>query len=143
MADTISGYFVPAVITIAIITGLIWYFVMGVDAEFAFSTAISVLVISCPCALGLATPVAIMVGTGKGAENGILIKSGEALETAHAIDTVVMDKTGTITEGRPKVTDIVPLKGTKEDLVAIAAALEKAVNIHWLKPLRPTPANTS
>ena len=125
MADTISGYFVPAVITIAIITGLIWYFVMGVDAEFAFSTAISVLVISCPCALGLATPVAIMVGTGKGAENGILIKSGEALETAHAIDTVVMDKTGTITEGRPKVTDILPLKGTKEDLVAIAAALEK------------------
>ena len=129
MADTISGYFVPAVITIAIITGLIWYFVMGVDAEFAFSTAISVLVISCPCALVLATPVAIMVGTGKGAENGILIKSGEALETAHAIDTVVMDKTGTITEGRPKVTDIVPLKAQKKTSSPLRQLWKKAVNI--------------
>lgn len=125
LADTISGYFVPAVIAIALVTGIVWYFVLGFSAEFAFSTAIAVLVISCPCALGLATPVAIMVGTGKGAENGILIKSGEALETAHAIDTVVMDKTGTITEGRPKVTDIIALKGSDDQLVSLAAALEK------------------
>lgn len=125
LADTISGYFVPAVIAIALVTGIVWYFVLGYSAEFAFSTAIAVLVISCPCALGLATPVAIMVGTGKGAENGILIKSGEALETAHAIDTVVMDKTGTITEGRPKVTDIISFKGSDDQLVTIAAALEK------------------
>lgn len=125
LADTISGYFVPAVIAIALVTGIVWYFVLGFSAEFAFSTAIAVLVISCPCALGLATPVAIMVGTGKGAENGILIKSGEALETAHAIDTVVMDKTGTITEGRPKVTDIIALKGNDDQLVTLAAALEK------------------
>lgn len=125
LADTISGYFVPAVIAIALVTGIVWYFVLGYSAEFAFSTAIAVLVISCPCALGLATPVAIMVGTGKGAENGILIKSGEALETAHAIDTVVMDKTGTITEGRPKVTDILSFKGSDDQLVTLAAALEK------------------
>lgn len=125
MADKISGIFVPVVMTIAVITGLIWYFLLGADAEFAFSTAISVLVISCPCALGLATPVAIMVGTGKGAENGILIKSGEALETAHAIDTVVMDKTGTITEGRPRVTDIWVRKGTENQLLTLAASMEQ------------------
>lgn len=125
LADTISGIFVPVVITIAVITGLIWYFLLGATAEFAFSTAISVLVISCPCALGLATPVAIMVGTGKGAENGILIKSGEALEIAHSIDTVVMDKTGTITEGRPQVTNVLAFTGTEESLLTIAAALEQ------------------
>ena len=98
MADKIAGVFVPTVITIALITGIIWL-ISGATFEFAMSTAIAVLVISCPCALGLATPVAIMVGTGKGAENGILIKSGDALETAHQIDTVVLDKTGTITKG--------------------------------------------
>ena len=125
MADKISGIFVPVVMTIAVITGLVWYFLLGADAEFAFSTAISVLVISCPCALGLATPVAIMVGTGKGAENGILIKSGEALETAHAIDTVVMDKTGTITEGRPRVTDIWVRQGTEDQLLTLAASMEQ------------------
>lgn len=125
IADKISGIFVPVVMTIAVITGLVWYFLLGADAEFAFSTAISVLVISCPCALGLATPVAIMVGTGKGAENGILIKSGEALETAHAIDTVVMDKTGTITEGRPRVTDIWVRKGTEDQLLTLAASMEQ------------------
>lgn len=125
MADKISGIFVPVVMTIAVITGLVWYFLLGADAEFAFSTAISVLVISCPCALGLATPVAIMVGTGKGAENGILIKSGEALETAHAIDTVVMDKTGTITEGRPRITDIWVRKGTENQLLTLAASMER------------------
>ena len=125
MADKISGIFVPVVMTIAVITGLVWYFLLGATAEFAFSTAISVLVISCPCALGLATPVAIMVGTGKGAENGILIKSGEALETAHTIDTVVMDKTGTITEGRPRVTDIWVRKGTEDQLLTLAVSLEQ------------------
>ena len=125
MADKIAGIFVPAVITVAIVAGLIWYFVMGADLEFAASIAISILVISCPCALGLATPVAIMVGTGKGAENGILIKSGEALETAHNIDTVVMDKTGTITEGKPKVTDIVTYGIDEADLMAIAAGMEQ------------------
>lgn len=101
MADKIAGVFVPAVIGIAIIAAAAWL-IAGYGFEFALSIGISVLVISCPCALGLATPVAIMVGTGKGAENGILIKSGEALETAHSIDTVVMDKTGTITEGNLK-----------------------------------------
>ncbi|WP_246415252.1 heavy metal translocating P-type ATPase [Megasphaera hominis] len=125
MADKIAGIFVPAVITIAVIAGLVWYFLLGADMEFAFSTAISILVISCPCALGLATPVAIMVGTGKGAENGILIKSGEALETAHDVDTVVMDKTGTITEGHPQVTDIWVQRGTEEELLALAAGLEQ------------------
>lgn len=125
IADTISGIFVPAVITLAILVTIIWYFILGTDLEFAFSIGISILVISCPCALGLATPVAIMVGTGKGAENGILIKSGDALETAHAIDTVVMDKTGTITEGKPQITDIKTYAGTEESLLSLATGMEK------------------
>lgn len=104
-ADRIAGVFVPAVMLIALATAVIWLAV-GAEFEFALSCAICVLVISCPCALGLATPVAIMVGTGKGAEHGILIKSGEALETAHSVDTVVLDKTGTITSGKPVVTDV-------------------------------------
>lgn len=125
MADKIAGIFVPVVITIAIITGIIWL-LAGSGFEFAMSSAIAVLVISCPCALGLATPVAIMVGTGKGAENGILIKSGEALETAHMIDTIVLDKTGTITEGKPVVTDIIPLGNISHtQLLKIAGSLEK------------------
>ncbi len=124
-ADKIAGIFVPAVITIAVIAGGVWL-AMGASVEFAFSIAICILVISCPCALGLATPVAIMVGTGKGAENGILIKSGEALEVAQSVDTVVMDKTGTITEGRPVVTDITTVDGVSEqEFLAIAAGLEK------------------
>ncbi len=123
LADKISGVFVPIVITIAVITTIIWLLV-GADFEFAFSCGISVLVISCPCALGLATPVAIMVGTGKGAEAGVLIKSGEALEAAHHIQSVVLDKTGTITEGKPVVTDINVYKITQEQLIEIAAALE-------------------
>lgn len=123
LADQVSGIFVPVVMLIALATTLIWMFV-GADFESALSFGISVLVISCPCALGLATPVAIMVGTGKGAENGILIKSGEALETAHHIDTVVLDKTGTITEGKPHVTDVLPYDCKKEELLRIAAALE-------------------
>ena len=127
MADKIAGVFVPTVITIALITGIIWL-ISGATFEFAMSTAIAVLVISCPCALGLATPVAIMVGTGKGAENGILIKSGDALETAHQIDTVVLDKTGTITQGKPVVTDIICAAGKNADktqLLQIAGSLEK------------------
>ena len=124
LADRIAGIFVPVVILIALAAGGIWLAV-GASVEFAFSIAISILVISCPCALGLATPVAIMVGTGKGAENGILIKSGEALEIAQAVDTVVLDKTGTITEGRPQVTDILALAVPEAELLSLAAGLEK------------------
>ena len=125
IADAVAGIFVPAVITLAVAVTALWYFAMGADLEFAFSIGISILVISCPCALGLATPVAIMVGTGKGAENGILIKSGEALEQAHAIDTVVMDKTGTITEGKPRVTDMQALTCSETELLALAAGMEQ------------------
>ena len=124
MADKIAGIFVPVVIMIACTAGLIWL-LMGASVEFVFSIVISILVISCPCALGLATPVAIMVGTGKGAENGILIKSGEALEIAHNIDTVVMDKTGTITDGKPVITDVKALGITERELISIAAGMEK------------------
>ena len=124
LADRISGIFVPVVITIAVVAAVVWL-LLGQTGEFALSTAIAVLVISCPCALGLATPVAIMVGTGKGAEYGVLIKSAEALETAHAVHTVVLDKTGTVTEGKPKVTDIVTADGlSPETLMERAAALE-------------------
>ena len=123
MADKIAGIFVPVVMTIALVTIIVWL-ISGATFEFALSAGITVLVISCPCSLGLATPVAIMVGTGKGAENGILIKSGEALETAHKIDTVVMDKTGTITEGKPKVTDIIEYID-KNSLLTYAISLEK------------------
>ncbi|MBQ6297089.1 MAG: heavy metal translocating P-type ATPase [Selenomonadaceae bacterium] len=122
-ADKVAGIFVPVVIAIALIAGATWL-ISGASVEFAFSIAVSILVISCPCALGLATPVAIMVGTGKGAENGILIKSGEALETAHAIDTVVLDKTGTLTEGKPFVTDILTCGVDEKKFLAIATALE-------------------
>ncbi|WP_085282767.1 heavy metal translocating P-type ATPase [Paraclostridium bifermentans] len=126
LADTVSGYFVPTVITIAIVTALLWFTIGGQGVEFALTIFISVLVIACPCALGLATPTAIMVGTGKGAENGILIKGGEALELAHKIDTIIFDKTGTITEGKPKVTDIVVSKSIDKDyLLKIAASAEK------------------
>ena len=124
MADKIAGVFVPVVMAIALITGIAWV-IAGAEFEFALSCAISVLVISCPCALGLATPVAIMVGTGKGAENGILIKSGEALEVTHNIQRVVLDKTGTITQGTPEVTDIQAFGMEKQELLKIAGALEK------------------
>ena len=124
LADKIAGVFVPVVIAIALVAVGGWL-LAGQTAEFAISTGIAVLVISCPCALGLATPVAIMVGTGKGAENGILIKSGEALQTAHDVNAVVLDKTGTITEGKPVVTDVLPLAGhAQRELVALAAGLE-------------------
>ena len=125
IADKISGIFVPVVITIAVVAAVVWI-IMGESFEFALSICIAVLVISCPCALGLATPVAIMVGTGKGAENGILIKSGEALEIAHSIDTVVMDKTGTITKGEPRVTDIINADLDENELLKIAKGLEKS-----------------
>lgn len=125
MADIISGYFVPIVIAIAVISGLGWY-LTGETAIFSLTIFISVLVIACPCALGLATPTAIMVGTGKGAEYGVLIKSGVALETAHKIKTIVFDKTGTITEGKPKVTDILVMDGIEEEyLLQLAATAEK------------------
>lgn len=126
MADIVSGYFVPIVCVIAIVASILWFIGTNGDLEFSLTIFISILVIACPCALGLATPTAIMVGTGKGAENGILIKSGEALETAYKIDTIVFDKTGTITEGKPKVTDVIATAGIKEDkLLQLAASAEK------------------
>ena len=124
LADRISAIFVPVVIGIALVTAVVWL-ILGADAEFAFTAAVSVLVISCPCALGLATPTAIMVGTGKGAENGILIKSAEAIEKCRAVTTVILDKTGTITEGRPVLTDVISQGGrTSGELLALAAAVE-------------------
>ncbi len=125
IADQVSGIFVPVVIGIALLTFLIWYFAAG-DFTAAIVSAVSVLVIACPCALGLATPTAIMVGTGKGAENGILIKGGEHLERAYKLNSIVLDKTGTITKGKPEVTDIIPLnRQDKEELLKIAAIAEK------------------
>ena len=126
LADTVSGYFVPIVMTIAVVSALLWWIFGGKDIVFVLTIFISILVIACPCALGLATPTAIMVGTGKGAENGILIKGGEALELSHKINTIIFDKTGTITEGKPKVTDIITSEGIEEGyLLEIAASAEK------------------
>ena len=126
LADKVSGIFVPVVCAIALAAGIAWYIGTGGDIKFALTVFISVLVIACPCALGLATPTAIMVGTGKGAENGILIKGGEALETAHKINTIVFDKTGTITAGKPAVTDIIAAPGISADeLLQITASAEK------------------
>jgi Cu+-exporting ATPase len=126
MADIVSGYFVPIVFVIAVVVAAAW-FISGQTLTFSLSIFIAILVIACPCALGLATPTAIMVGTGKGAENGILIKGGEALETAHKINTIVFDKTGTLTEGKPAVTDIVPVAGylSEQLILQIAASAEK------------------
>jgi Cu+-exporting ATPase len=123
LADIISGYFVPVVILIAIVSFILWQVFSG-DFVFSLKIFISVLVIACPCALGLATPTAIMVGTGRSAEHGVLIKGGEALEQAHKVQTVVLDKTGTITEGKMKVTDVVVHKGTEKELLQIAASAE-------------------
>lgn len=125
LADKVAGIFVPIVIGIALLAMVVWL-ICGATFEFAMTIAVSVLVVSCPCALGLATPTAIMVGTGRGASNGILIKSAEALETAHSVNVVVMDKTGTITQGKPVVTDLACQSGVTEDyLLQIAASLEK------------------
>ncbi len=124
LADQIAGIFVPIVMVIALITAIVWLLI-GAGGEFALTKAISVLVISCPCALGLATPVAIMVGTGRGAEQGVLYKSAQSLELLHKVDTIVMDKTGTLTEGRPVVTDIAPQGISARELLRVAAALER------------------
>lgn len=125
LADKMAGIFVPIVIGIALLAMVVWL-ICGATFEFAMTIAVSVLVVSCPCALGLATPTAIMVGTGRGASNGILIKSAEALETAHSVNVVVMDKTGTITQGKPVVTDLKCHSGvTEKQLLQIAASLEK------------------
>ncbi|ELC8443912.1 copper-translocating P-type ATPase [Clostridium perfringens] len=125
-ADVIAGYFVPVVIVLAILSALAWHFLGGEGLEFSLTIFISVLVIACPCALGLATPTAIMVGTGKGAENGVLIKSGEALENAASINAIIFDKTGTLTEGKPVVTDILSNNYSKDEILVLAASAEKA-----------------
>ena len=126
LADVIASYFVPAVIGIAIVTFIIWYFFgPSPSLTFAFLNFIAVLIIACPCALGLATPTAIMVGTGKGAENGILIRSAEALERFYKINTVLLDKTGTLTEGKPRVTDIIAVPPySEEEVLGLAASVE-------------------
>ena len=125
IADTVSGFFVPAVISIAVITTIVWL-LLGRELGYALARGISVLVISCPCALGLATPVAIMVGNGLGAKNGILFKTAASLEAAGRTQIVALDKTGTITSGEPKVTDILPAGGVSEtELLTLAAALER------------------
>ena len=124
LADIVAGYFVPTVMVIAVVSAIIWA-ILGHDLAFVLTIFVSVLVIACPCALGLATPTAIMVGTGLGANHGILIKSGEALETTHKVDTVVLDKTGTITEGKPKVMGIISHDMEEEKLLRIAASCEQ------------------
>jgi len=126
LADKISLYFVPIVLSLATLSALGWYFLAGESLSFSLSIFIAVLVIACPCALGLATPTAIMVGTGKGAENGILIKSGQALEAAYQLDTIVLDKTGTITVGKPSLTDLLPLSDFyRSDLLQLIASAEQ------------------
>jgi len=127
LADIISAYFVPAVIVVAVITFVLWYFLGPAPAlTFALLNFVAVLIIACPCALGLATPTAIMVGTGKGAENGVLIRSGEALETAHKIKAIILDKTGTLTQGKPMVTDVVTTPDFREEeLLMMAASAER------------------
>ena len=126
LADKISLYFVPIVLSLATLSALGWYFLAGESLSFSLSIFIAVLVIACPCALGLATPTAIMVGTGKGAENGILIKSGQALEAAYQLDTIVLDKTGTITVGKPSLTDLLPLSAfNRSDLLRLIASAEQ------------------
>ncbi len=126
VADRISAWFVPAVILLAIATFGVWYFALGASLSFALMAFTAVIVIACPCALGLATPTAIMVGTGKGAERGVLIKGGEPLEAANRLDAIVFDKTGTLTKGKPEVTEVIALEGDEEDVLSIAAALERS-----------------
>jgi len=136
IADRVSGIFVPAVIGIAVVTFAAWYLATG-ELNSAIVNAVSVLVIACPCALGLATPTAIMVGTGKGAEKGILIKGGEHLEMAYKLNSVVLDKTGTITKGKPEVTDIIPLGS-----INFPPSLRRHRNILWELPyMRRVKAN--
>lgn len=126
LADRVAGYFVPAVMAIAVVAALLWWFVGGKELSFVLTIFVAILVIACPCALGLATPTAIMVGTGVGAGHGILIKSGEALEIGHKVDAVIFDKTGTITEGKPRVTELLPADGwQEEELLRLAASCEQ------------------
>ncbi len=126
LADRVAAVFVPAVITVAVASALLWFLAFGKPIPFSLEIFVAVIIIACPCALGLATPAAIMVGTGKGAENGLLIKGGEYLEKAHKLTTVVFDKTGTLTKGQPSVTDVVPLAGlTRQDLLRYAASAEQ------------------
>jgi Cu+-exporting ATPase len=132
LADLVSGYFVPAIIITATISALLWFFVIGADFIFSLTVFIAVLIVACPCALGLATPTAIMVGVGKGAENGILIKSGEALEAAQKLKTIVFDKTGTLTKGEPEVTDIFPANSFSEEQVLKLAAIAEKNSEHPL-----------
>jgi len=142
IADKVSGYFVPAVATVALVAFGVWYFVFGQSFPFALSVFIAVLVIACPCALGLATPTAVIVGMGKAAENGILIKNAEALENAQRITTVVFDKTGTLTNGKPQVTDIVAAQGFDEEKVLEYAALAESNSEHPLAEAVLTRAKT-
>ena len=142
LADKVSGVFVPVVCSIALLAAVAWYFGSGGDIRFALTIFISVLVIACPCALGLATPTAIMVGTGKGAENGILIKGGEALETAHKINTIVLDKTGTITEGKPAVTDVLTADGFTVEVNGVAGLAGAGDDSPVGKAAEDTPAAT-
>ncbi len=132
LADRISGVFVPIVIAVAILSGLFWFFIVGQPFLMAFTIFITVLVIACPCAVGLATPTAVMVGTGLGAENGILIKSAAALQKAHEVDTIVFDKTGTLTKGKPELTDVVSLSGFSENAMLEAAATVENKSEHPL-----------
>ena len=127
LADRIASYFVPAVMGIALLTFIVW-FSLGPEPAltYALLNFVAVMIIACPCALGLATPTSIMVGTGKGAEMGVLIRTGDALETAHKLTTIVLDKTGTITKGAPSVTDIIPAEGyNEEEILGLAASAEK------------------
>ena len=141
VADRVSGIFVPAVITIALVTLAVWL-IAGQSTGFAVARAVSVLVISCPCALGLATPVAIMVGNGMGAKNGILFKTAVSLEEAGKTQIIALDKTGTITSGEPKVTDILTAQGvTEEELLKDALSLEQKANIRWQEPFSPLERN--
>ena len=126
LADKVSAYFVPSVILIATASALFWFFAAGIGLAFSLLAFVSVVIIACPCALGIATPAALLVGTGKGAENGILIKGGDQLEEARKINTVVFDKTGTLTKGQPSVTDIVPIGKLSEiQILGYAGAVEK------------------
>ncbi|MBD3306127.1 heavy metal translocating P-type ATPase, partial [candidate division KSB3 bacterium] len=125
IADTVVSYFIPVILTIAILAFIVWYFVLGNTILFAFSTLISILVIACPCALGLATPTAVTVGIGRGAELGILVKNGEALEISEQLTTIVFDKTGTLTKGKPEVTDLIALNTDEKTLLSLTASVEK------------------
>src|SRR5207245_803556 len=125
LADKIAAYFVPAVITIATASALLWYFIGKIGLSFSLLAFVSVVIIACPCALGLATPAALLVGTSKGAENGILIKGGDVLEKLQKIDTIIFDKTGTLTKGQPSVTDVVPIgKAAEKSILYYAAGAE-------------------